>query len=317
MTGKYIQSTSGKIPVSDISYAHSHEHLYTYATPTIAAEKPEMVLDSVDEIGEDIRLFKAAGGNMIVDMTTVDYGRDVAKLNEIAVKYGIYIIAAAGFNKGSFNRSLLENQKIVDVTAQLLDELYNGVEETGILPGVLKIGTSLNVITPWEEIGLRAVAQASKESGVPVSTHTQEGTMAEEQLDLFLEEGLPAQNIVLCHLDQNPDLELHKRLVERGAFLSYDSIPKPQYKTEQRSIEFISELAKAGLHTQIVVGGDFSRKGYYKGYGGTIGLDYILKVFIPKLRTFLEHKGQDAQGIIDDIMRENPKRAFALRKIAN
>lgn len=314
MTEKYIQATSGKIPVSEIGYAHSHEHLFTYATPKIAAEKPEMVLDSVVEIGEDIALFKAAGGNMIVEMTTVDYGRDVAKLHEIAVKYGIHIIAAAGFNKGSFNKPLLDNKKIDDVAAGLVNELRNGAEGTGILPGVLKIGTSLNVIEPWEEIGLRAIARASLETGVPISTHTQEGTMAEEQLDMFKEEGVPPDHIVLCHLDQNPDFELHKRLVERGTFLSYDSIPKPQYKTEQRSIEFISELAKTGLHSQIVVGGDFSRKSYYKGYGGTIGLDYILKVFVPKLRTHLENNGQDAQRIIEDIMKENPKRAFALRK---
>ncbi|MCW3790246.1 TatD family hydrolase [Paenibacillus sp. LS1] len=313
MSTSVIQTTSGKIPVDAIHYAHSHEHLYTHATPAIAAEKPEMVLDSVQRIGEDIQLFKAAGGNLIVEMTTVDYGRDVAKLHDIAVNNDIHIITAAGFNKGSFNRGLLEHQTINDVTAYLLHELVHGVGETGILPGVLKIGTSLRCIQPWEEIGLRAVARASKDSGVPVSTHTQEGTMAEEQLDLFKAEGLSPDHIVLCHLDQNPDLELHRRLVERGAFLSYDSIPKPQYKTELRSIQFISKLAKAGLHTQIVVGGDFSRKGYYKGYDGTIGLDYILKTFIPKLRSYLEDEGQNAQKIINDIMRENPKRAFALR----
>ncbi|OPA75120.1 hypothetical protein BVG16_21145 [Paenibacillus selenitireducens] len=314
MTGNYIQATSGKIPVSEIGYTHSHEHLYTYATPSIAAEKPEMVLDSIDQIGEDINLFKAAGGNTIVEMTTIDYGRDVAQLNEIALKYHIHIIAAAGFNSGTFNKDFLENKEIDQVAAQLVDELQRGVGETGIKPGVLKIGTSMNVIEPWEEIGLRAIARAHLKTGVPISTHTQAGTMAVEQLDLFEDEGVHAANIVLCHLDQNADFELHRRLVERGAFLSYDSIPKPQYKTEQRSIEFIAELAKNELHTQILVGGDFSRKSYFKGYGGSIGFDYILTVFMPKLRSYLDNNDLDGARIIEDIFKENPKRAFAIRE---
>jgi 5-phospho-D-xylono-1,4-lactonase len=315
VSGNYIQSTSGLIPISEIRYTHSHEHLFTYATPTIAAEKPEMVLDSVDKIGEDINLFKAAGGNTIIEMTTIDYGRDVVKLNEIVLKYNINIVAAAGFNKGTFNKEFLEKKSIDEVTVQLIDELQNGIGDTGIKPGVLKIGTSMNVIEPWEEIGLRAIARAHLKTGVPISTHTQAGTMAEEQLNLFSAEGVPAENIVLCHLDQNPDYELHRRLVERGAYLCYDSIPKPQYKTEQRSIEFIAELAKNELHTNIIVGGDFSRKTYYKGYGGKIGLDYILTVFKPKLLSYLENKGLESNRIVEDIFKENPKRAFAIREV--
>jgi 5-phospho-D-xylono-1,4-lactonase len=315
VSGNYIQTTSGIIPISEISYTHSHEHLFTYATPNIAREKPEMVLDSVEKIGEDINLFKDAGGNAIIEMTTVDYGRDVLKLNEIALKYNIHIVAAAGFNSGTFNKEFLENKSIDEITVQLIDELQNGVGESGIKPGVLKIGTSMNVIEPWEEIGLRAVARAHLKTGVPISTHTQAGTMAEEQLNLFESEGVPAENIVLCHLDQNPDFELHRWLIEKGAYLCYDSIPKPQYKTEQRAIEFIAELAKKGLHTNILVGGDFSRKTYYKGYGGKIGLDYVLNVFKPKLESYLENIGLDVYRIVECIFRENPKHAFSIRNI--
>ncbi len=239
---------------------HSHEHLYTNATPEIKAEAPEKVLNSVEKIGKDIRLFKAAGGRTIVDMTTIDYGRDVVKLNEIATKNDIHVIAAAGFNKGEFNKPYLQHKTADEVAVQLVAELQNGVNETGIKPGILKIGTSLNIIETWEEVGLRAVARAHLKTGVPIATHTEKGSMAEEQLNLFASEGVSAENIVLCHLDQNSDFDLHRKLVGKGAFLSYDSIPKPQYKTEQRSIEFIAELAKEGGHRQIIVGGDFRVK---------------------------------------------------------
>jgi 5-phospho-D-xylono-1,4-lactonase len=315
VSGDYIQTTSGRVSVSDIGYTTSHEHLYTYATPTIAAKNPEMVLDSVDKIGEDINRFKALGGNLIIEMTTVDYGRDVVKLNEIALKYNINIIAAAGFNIGTYNKPFLENKNIDDIAAKLVNELQYGVDKTGIKPGVLKIGTSLNVIEPSEEIGLRAIARAHLKTGIPISTHTQAGTMAEAQLNLFEEEGVPAENIVLCHLDQNADFALHKRLIERGAFLCYDSIPKAKYKTEERSIHFITELAKYELHTKILVGGDFARKSYFKGYGGEIGLDYLLSIFIPKLKSDLENNGLNGNRIVNDIFKENPKRAFSLREV--
>lgn len=309
-----ILTVRGFVDAKDVGNTYVHEHLYTTATPDVAAENPTMVLDDIANVVVDLGLFKEAGGSLIVEVTTVDYGRNVYKLKELSEKSGVHIVATGGFNKGTYNRPFLENRSIDEVAKELIKEVQEGVDGSGIRPGVLKIGTSLNVIHPWEEIGLRAISRVSLATGIPITTHTQAGTMAKEQLDLFVEEGLDPSSIILGHMDQLDDFNVHHELVKRGAFLGYDSIPKAKYNTKERAIDFILRLAQENLHTQILISGDFARQSYFKGYGGQFGLDYLLTSFKEEVRARLDAEKMDSNRIIDDLFIHNPRRALAFRK---
>lgn len=313
MSSKWIQTVLGKVDVSEMRYVSSHEHLITFATPDIAKENPLMVLEDQDKLAVDIGLFMKAGGNTIIDMTTVDYGRDLELLASLSKKTGLHIMGATGFNKGKFNRSYLEHQDPKEIAAQMVMEITQGVGLTKVKPGVIKFGTSLDEIKPWEAVGIEAAAYAHLQTGTPISTHTQAGTMAEEQVERLNHFGVPPEKVILCHLDQRPEFDLHKRLINQGVFLSYDSIPKPQYHTEGNAVSFIVQLAKEGLHDHVLVGGDFSRQTYYKGFGGTIGLDYNLTVFKKKLADALVEAGLPANQIIEDVFQNNARKAFVNR----
>jgi predicted metal-dependent phosphotriesterase family hydrolase len=309
-----IMTVTGWIDSDLIKNTYVHEHLYTTATPAVLAENPLMALTDLDKIRVDLELFKQVGGNCIAEMTTIDYGRDVTKLKTLSEQSGVYVVAVGGFNKGSYNRTYLEDKPIDEVASFLIKEVTQGVDETGIRPGLLKIGTSLNVIFPYEEIGLRAVARASKATGIHITTHTQAGTMAREQLAMFIKEGVDPSCVILGHLDQLDDFEIHLELAKQGAFLGYDSIPKAKYNTKDRAIDFIIRLAKLGLHTQILISGDFARQDYFSGYGGKLGLDHLLKNFKPELRLRLIEGGLDADQIIDDLFIHNPRRALSFKE---
>lgn len=313
MSSKWIQTVLGKVAASEVLGCSSHEHLITHATPEIARENPMMVLKDQVKLEVDIEAFMKAGGNTIVEMTTIDYGRDLEALADLSRKTGVNIIGATGFNKGSFNRKYLEGQSPKEIASKMIAELTEGVGPENIKPGVIKFGTSLEVIEPWEAIGLEAAACAHLQTGVPISTHTQAGTMAEEQLAALNGFGVPSKNVILCHLDQRPDIQLHQRLIRQGAFLSYDSIPKPQYHTEENVISSILQLAKEDLHKHILIGGDFSRQTYFKGFGGTIGLDYNLTIFRTRLTDALTKAGLASHQIIEDVFQNNARVAFSNR----
>lgn len=51
----------------------------------------------------------------------------------------------------------------------LLDEIENGLDGTGIRPGVVKPRTSLNTVTPDEERSIRLAARAHLETGITAS----------------------------------------------------------------------------------------------------------------------------------------------------
>ena len=202
------------------------------------------------------------------------------------------------------------------IESRLYEDCTNGIANR-IRPGILKIGTSRNEITPWEEKGLRAAARVHLKTGIPVSTHTQNGTMAPQQMKLFQEEGVPMDHVIICHLDQCEDFSIHEQILSAGAFLSYDSVAKPKYKTRQRAIAFIIECVRRGFDRQILVGNDFARRSCYKGYGGTIGYQSLLLDFKTELKETMREQGyssEEAEQTVRNIYSENPKRAFSIRE---
>jgi phosphotriesterase-related protein len=307
------QTVTGPIEARLLGATHSHEHLAAHATPELLREDVDLALDDPERVKPDLLAFREAGGGAIVEMTTVDYGRDAAALLRLSRETGVRVIAATGFNKGKYCRPFTEGKDPTEIARHLVEEVTEGIGDTGVRAGVIKAATSLNEVEPWEEVALRAAARAHLETGCPITTHTEAGTMPEEQLEIFAEEGVGPENVVLCHLDRNPDLELHRRLADEGAFLSYDQLPKPKYGTEVKAIEIIAALAREGLHRQVLVGGDLVRRSYFVGWGGSPGLAYLLTGFREKLTRALREAGLPADGVVRDVFENNPARAFGFR----
>jgi phosphotriesterase-related protein len=312
-----IRTVTGWINPEQLNKTYGHEHLYTTATEKVVAENEKMALTDVDKIAVDLHLFKELGGNCIVEVTTMDYGRDVSKLKELSEMTGVYIVASGGFNKGTYNRSYLENEEISSVAEMLIREIREGVGDTGISPGILKIGTSQDIIHPWELVGLKAVSLAHKATGIPLTTHTQGGSMAKEQLDEFEAMGVDLSKVLIGHMDQLDDFDLHERCIKRGAYLGYDSLPKKKYDTQKRAIDFICRLAQQDLHTHILISGDYARQDYFKGYGGTLGLDYILTTFEKNFLDECSVRGLDGEKILLDLLVENPRRLLTFKEDEN
>lgn len=312
----YIQTVTGKVNVSEINKVDSHTHLIAYALPQVIKENIDFLLNSTENIKKDLDDFKNLGGNLIIEMSTCDYGYDVKKLKQLSLETGVNIVAAAGFNKGKYNRYFLEHYDEDYVVSKLLQDCEFGIVD-GIKPGVIKMGTSENQIYPWEEKGLHAVSKVSLKTGLPIATHTQNGTMALEQLAIFNSEGVPYDQIILCHLDQLDDYELHRKIIQKGVFLSYDSVAKVKYKTRERALNYIVSFAKEGLHKQLLLGNDFARRSNYLGYNGSPGMVDLFKNFENELYQKLIDNGfthEETNLIISDLYIENPKRAFKVRE---
>jgi 5-phospho-D-xylono-1,4-lactonase len=309
-----IMTVTGWISPEQLNKTYGHEHLYTTATEKVVAENEKMALIDTDKIAVDLRLFKELGGNCIVEVTTMDYGRDVSKLKELSEMSGVYIVASGGFNKGTYNRPYLENKDVTLVADMLIREIREGVGDTGISPGILKIGTSQDVIHPWELVGIKAVSLAHKATGIPITTHTQSGSMAKEQLDEFEAMGVDLSKVLVGHMDQLDDFDFHVKCIMRGAYLGYDSLPKKKYDTQKRAIDFICRLAQQDLHTHILISGDYARQDYFKGYGGTLGLDYILTTFEENFLTECSTRGLDGKKILFDLLIENPRRLLTFKE---
>lgn len=304
-------TVQGPINAKNLGRAHSHEHLVAYATPELVAEDVDLALDQPDKVATDLKAFQRAGGSAIAEMTTVDYGRDPAALRELSERTGVHVLATAGFNKGVYARRFTEHTSPRALAQRVVQELMEGMDGTDIRANFVKFGTSFNRIDPWEATAARAAAYAHRETGAPIITHTEAGTMGHEQLDLLASEGVAPSRVILCHMDRNPGLEVHESLIRRGAYLSYDQIPKPKYQTEDAVINLLVVLAKQGLHHHVMIGGDYARRQYFRGWGGQPGLSYLFTEFKATLQAALGEADLDGQSVWDALTLHNPARAFA------
>jgi phosphotriesterase-related protein len=130
---------------------------------------------------------------------------------------------------------------------------------------------------------IRVVGRVHRLTGTPVYAHTEHGTAALEILQLLEESRVPLNRVLICHLDRNPDLFLHKQVLERGAFLEFDTPSRFKYQPESTVVELMRSLIDAGYGDRLMLGGDMARRSYLKAYGGGPGFEYLLTEFTPRL----------------------------------
>lgn len=322
----FVRTVSGDIDPSAMGVTYAHDHIY--CIPQLWKEKGDvdLLLDSPEASQAELELFAKAGGRTIYDATAIDYGRDVGVVKRIADAAGVQVIATAGFNKaimwpgtfaakGATFAKWIASQSRKALADHVVAEVTEGMDGTDIRAGVVKFGTGYNTMTASESKVLLAVLDAHKETGAPIHSHTELGTMALEQLDLVRQEGVDPTRLTIAHLDRNPDPWLHRKVAETGAFFSFDGITRVKYYSEDVRTRCILDLVRWGHEDQIMVGGDIARRTMFASYGeGGLGMGFILDKWVPR---FIEEAGEagfDGKKLIDKFFVQNPQRAFAFRE---
>lgn len=305
-----IQTINGLVDSMELGFTYTHEHLICHPPKIAMKEDPDFELPFEDKAIEELKMFKKAGGNTLVEGTAIDYGRDVKALKRIADAVDVNIVFVTGFNKGRFYPNWVIKADVEELKTLMINELRNGVDDTGLKPGYLKCGSWYNVILPEEEKVTRAVARAHKETGAPIWIHTEAGTMGLEQLNILEEEGADLSKVCIGHSDRNPDIWYHKKIAQRGAYIGYDGPSKVKYYPDSIRVKLIKELIEAGYRDHLLISGDMGRQSYLKSYGGGPGFEFILKKFIPRLLD----EGLDEEDI-KTIWKVNPANWLSFKEV--
>ena len=113
---------------------------------------------------------------------------------------------------------------------RFVGDATTGIGPSGVRAGILgEQPTSEGRITELEERGLRAAARAHHLTGLSISTHTTHGTMALEQADLLKQEGVDFGKVVIGHMDNHPELDYLRRVLDRGVSIGFDSVGKQHW----------------------------------------------------------------------------------------
>lgn len=301
----HIMTVLGPIAPADLGVCLVHEHLLCDPV-AVTAHDPDYRLDDPHATLAELEDFHNVGGRAIVDCSTRDYGRDPDGLYWLAQRAPVHIIMVTGRHKALHAERLSADQSVTDLTAEIVAEIRHGVGRHRVKPGVIKIGTSENAVMPVEEKAIRAAARAHRETGLPITTHTEAGTIADRQLDLLAEEGVAPDRVILGHLDRKMDPGYLRSLLDRGAFVSFDQIGKPYHGPDEPKARMIATLIGEGYQEQLLISMDLARKSLQRAYGGAPGWVYLIEQFA----LMLMDEGLAATQV-RDLLAANPARALA------
>lgn len=269
---------------------------------------------SVEVAIEETRHFKRAGGGTIVDTTSIGIGRDPAALLAIAEMTGLNIVMGAGYYVAAAHPPELKNLNQAQIADRIVKEFEQGVQETGLKPGIIgEIGVS-EAGNPEEIKGLQAAAIAQKEVGAALFIHPPIfETKGLEILDIVERAGGNLDKVVMCHCDPTLDQPAyHDAIARRGACLEYDQFGLEIMASEGCFLPSDTERIRAvkrqianGHLRKIVLSQDVCFKICLVRYGG-YGYGHILRDIIPLMR----QEGITAKDL-EVMLVENPKRLLA------
>jgi phosphotriesterase-related protein len=240
-------------------------------------------------------------------------------LAELAQKSGMQIVCTTGaYFEAEGITHTFRYLPIEDITAIYIKEITEGVGNTGIRAGAVKIATGAHRVSEYEEKLVRAGARAARETGVPLISHTQEASCGHEQIDLVTGEGVPAHRLVVGHSDGIDDESYHRSLAERGAFVGFDRFGITLIVPDEVRVKNVLSLAAAGHTRNILLSHDsiscwqgrpvpFANR--HEDVLATLP-DWrptsILTKIVPQLR-----EAGLSDGEIATILVDNPRRLFA------
>jgi predicted metal-dependent phosphotriesterase family hydrolase len=274
----HVMTALGPIAPGALGLTLHHEHVIAKPMDVGAAD-PDLLLDSVDAAVAELEDAFFLGLRGIVDMTPADYGRDPEAILWVAQRVPVHVIVVTGHHKHLHAAPWVRDQTISEIAARNIMEIRDGIDGTSVRAGVIKAGTSLNAITDVEERVLRAAAQAHRATGAPISTHTDKGTMALEQIAILREEGVDPGRVVIGHLDFALDEDYLLRVLDTGAFVSFDQVSKTKYASDEERAAMLAKLAAKGHLNQLLISGDLARKSYWLAYEGGPGFRYLIESF--------------------------------------
>ena len=346
---RQVMSVTGPVDVADLGVVMPHEHLIGNArtqwsypenledleryTQRYTAElhgevqlEPFSYRDAMQQLDLDVARteldsYLGAGGSTVVDLGIPGFGRDPAALRALAELTGATVIMGCGEYVEHSHSPYVKHSPAEVVRDVLLDEIENGVGNTGVKPGIIgEIGTG-NPPTEEEWKVVRGSAMAQMESGLALNLHRTifpDPTATLPLVDAVLAMGVDPRKLIVSHCDERPESEFAFELARRGCWVELDTFGMEQWAVSarrgdsypQRSfdhdrIELLVQLLDAGYGDRVLISHDIAMKPQFTHYGGW-GLRHLLRGIRPQL---------EARGVTEEVFTQltvhNPAAALA------
>jgi phosphotriesterase-related protein len=346
-------TTAGPVAAEELGIVLPHEHLLfdltAYLTAPLDQQESELVdaplkLESAGHLRRsplvsrenlllgdeavatrELGYFREVGGRTVVDCTLPEMKRDVSAVARVAEASGVNIIVVTGHYIKATQGPEVAEQSVDEIAEWMLGELREGIGETGIRAGAIKVGlSSVPRMPPEERKCLEAAAQAQAETGAPITIHNpvpfeKRGV---EVVRRLARAGADPERVIMGHMTHSvPDDRYHRSVMDTGAVVEFDSFGQELYQEadhgfnrwglyagEPRDSDVVNEivtLVKDGYVDRILCSHDIGFRNGLRSFGG-FGYAHVPY----RIARYLRQQGLGDDDI-DQLLVHNPARLFA------
>lgn len=318
-----VMTVLGPISPENLGTTLIHEHVFLDWSP--AEEEDPWKWNSVDAfqfILPYLEEMKSYGVQSFLECTPKYIGRNPRLLKKLAESAELNILTNTGFYAARNYQHIPEFAKSAtpDSLAGIwIKEFNEGIEETGIRPGFIKIGLDYNdklELTQLDEKVVRAAAITHHETGLTIVAHSGTEAMALACLEVLESEGVAPGAFVWTHAQNSLPGE-HEHIASHGAWVSIDGMGSIRVDPDSgdtlqlsRYVDYLVNLKQAGMLDKTLISHD---GGWYtvgeENSGMSRPFTAIFQFVIPALKT----KGFTDKDI-DLLLIHNPRTAYTIRR---
>ena len=294
----YFNRTKGKFPEESLVKAEDPVSLENIGLHQGNFTLTEDACSMFDEefMTAEMQEFKDSGGQAMIDQSAPGLRCNVPGIKNNSEKTGVHIVATTGLYTEDSWPDKYKEMTIDEYFDYMMGEIKDGIEDTGIQPGAIKI--AVTELTKQQELVLRAAGRVSNETGLMITVHPgfSIGNDGRRIVKILKEEGTNLERVVIAHGDgffvntdfktliTDPDTwqlttDYHEEILDQGANISIDcfgqawSIELTGWMIERdfHRLGGLITLIKAGYSPQLVIATDtfikiLTRRGGGMGY---------------------------------------------------
>jgi phosphotriesterase-related protein len=316
-----VSTMNGLVSCDSLGTTLMHEHLIFFSGPRLdnlgyTPIPDDMRSDTVDFVVSLLNDASRVGIDTVVDLTPY---RPIDLYEQIAKRTSVKIVPSTGFyRREKIPKRLADMDDEERMKEYMLKEVTEGIEDTRIRAGIIKIAQERTPLSDWEKKVFRAAARVQKATGVPIATHC---GSASEQFDLLAQAGANPRRIFFSHVDVGRKGQPGDQLlsiVKEGSSLEVDTFGQEFYTPWAELTSFLRSLCEAGYANRVIISIDCNwhwadgkkvfegaEAPYFDPNASKRTYAYMMTDAVPALL-----KSGFSKKEIDTFLVENPRRFF-------
>jgi len=304
-----IVTVSGSMDPKELKVALPHEHVLVdfIGADQVSRDRYDRN-EAYQVILPHLRALHRLGCDSFVECTPAYLGRDPLLLERLARASGLHILTNTGYY-GAANDQYVPahayRESPDELSARWVREWEEGIEDTGIFPGFMKIGVDAGPLSGIDRKLVIAAARTHLKTGLTIACHTGNGEAALEEMEVLKQEGVRGSALIWVHAQNAPDPDLHVHAAEQGVWVEFDGLRPDRIDAYLRRVQYMKE---AGFLGNVLLSHDAGWYSVGEPEGGEYRPhDTLFTTFIPAL-----NEAGFTNEEIQHMTVENPRRAFTV-----